>query len=84
MDIASEKQQAHELIDRLDETQIAAVVRFLEFMMMDPSPNPLRQRRSKKRNCRTKRAGQFIVQKPGFRSVAAKGFRWRKCLPISG
>ena len=36
MDITSEKQQAHELIDRLDETQIAAVVRFLEFMMMDP------------------------------------------------
>jgi hypothetical protein len=36
MDITSEKRQAHELIDRLDETQMAAVVRFLEFMMMDP------------------------------------------------
>jgi hypothetical protein len=37
MDITSEKQQAHELIDRLDETQIVTVVRFLEFMMLDPA-----------------------------------------------
>src|SRR5580704_3636988 len=36
MAITFEKQQAHELIDRLDEAQIVTVVRFLEFMMLDP------------------------------------------------
>ena len=36
MEITSGKRQAHELVDRLDESQIGTVVRFLESMMMDP------------------------------------------------
>lgn len=32
----SGKQHAHELIDRLPETYILTVVRFLEFMLLDP------------------------------------------------
>jgi hypothetical protein len=31
-----EKQHAHELIERLPESQIATAVRFLEFMLLDP------------------------------------------------
>jgi hypothetical protein len=32
----SEKYHAHELIERLPDTQIATAVRFLEFMLLDP------------------------------------------------
>jgi hypothetical protein len=32
----SEKHQAHELIERLPDSQIATAVRFLEFMLLDP------------------------------------------------
>lgn len=36
MNEASDKQQAHELIERLPAPQIATAVRFLEFMLLDP------------------------------------------------
>ena len=36
METMSEKQHAHELIERLPPTQVATVVRFLEFMLLDP------------------------------------------------
>jgi hypothetical protein len=36
MNGVSEKHHAHELIERLPESQIATVVRFLEFMLLDP------------------------------------------------
>jgi len=32
----TEKKQAHELIERLPDSQIATAVRFLEFMLLDP------------------------------------------------
>lgn len=32
----SEKDHAHELIERLPDSQIATAVRFLEFMLLDP------------------------------------------------
>jgi hypothetical protein len=32
----SDKQHAHELIERLPETEIPTAVRFLEFMLLDP------------------------------------------------
>jgi hypothetical protein len=31
-----EKQHAHELIERLPDSQVATAVRFLEFMLLDP------------------------------------------------
>ena len=36
MNGASEKHHAHELIERLPESQIATAVRLLEFMLLDP------------------------------------------------
>jgi hypothetical protein len=36
MNVAPEKQHAHELIERLPDAQIALAVRFLEFMLLDP------------------------------------------------
>lgn len=36
MDVTIGKQQAHELIDRLDSSMITTAVRFLEFIAMDP------------------------------------------------
>jgi hypothetical protein len=36
METASEKQHAHELIERLPAAQVSAVVRFLELMLLDP------------------------------------------------
>jgi hypothetical protein len=36
MNGASDKQHAHELIERLPTPQIATAVRFLEFMLLDP------------------------------------------------
>ena len=36
MATASDKQHAHELIDRLPASQIATAVRFLEFILLDP------------------------------------------------
>src|SRR5437763_1906869 len=36
MNEVSEKQHAHEIIDRLADSQIATAVRFLEFMLLDP------------------------------------------------
>jgi hypothetical protein len=35
-DAMSDKQHAHELIERLPETEIPTAVRFLEFMLLDP------------------------------------------------
>ncbi len=34
----SKKHHAHELIERLPDSQIATAVRFLEFMLLDPRP----------------------------------------------
>jgi hypothetical protein len=36
MDGATEKHHAHELIERLPDSQIATAIRFLEFMLLDP------------------------------------------------
>ncbi len=36
-DAKSEKQQAHQLIDRLEPTQVSAVVSLLQFMLLDPA-----------------------------------------------
>ena len=36
MNGVSEKHHAHELIERLPDTQIATAVRFLEFILLDP------------------------------------------------
>ena len=36
METLSDKEQAHELIERLPSSQIATAVRFLEFMLLDP------------------------------------------------
>lgn len=36
MESISDKQHAHELIDRLPDSHIATAVRFLEFMLLDP------------------------------------------------
>jgi hypothetical protein len=36
MNGVSEKQHAHELIERLPDSQIGTAVRFLEFMLLDP------------------------------------------------
>ncbi len=37
METVSNKQQAHELIERLPDSEIATAVRFLEFMLLDPA-----------------------------------------------
>lgn len=34
--ISKEKQHAHELLERLDASQLPTAVRFLEFMLLDP------------------------------------------------
>jgi hypothetical protein len=36
METAPEKQHAHELIERLQMSQVSTAVRFLEFMLLDP------------------------------------------------
>lgn len=36
METASDKQHAHELIERLPASQVSTAVRFLEFMLLDP------------------------------------------------
>ena len=36
METARDKQHAHELIERLPASQMSTVVRFLEFMLLDP------------------------------------------------
>jgi hypothetical protein len=36
METVTDKQHAHELIERLSASQIATAVRFLEFMLLDP------------------------------------------------
>lgn len=36
MNGATEKHHAHELIERLPDSQIATAIRFLEFMLLDP------------------------------------------------
>lgn len=35
-DATSDKQHAHDLIERLPESEVGTAVRFLEFMLMDP------------------------------------------------
>ena len=34
--MAADKQRAHQLLDRLDASQLPTAVRFLEFMLLDP------------------------------------------------
>jgi len=41
METISEKQHAHELIERLPAAQIGTAVRFLEFMLLDPMARAL-------------------------------------------
>ena len=41
METMSEKQHAHELIERLPAVQIETAVRFLEFMLLDPMARAL-------------------------------------------
>jgi hypothetical protein len=36
MQATADKQHAHELIERLEASQVVTAVRFLEFMMLDP------------------------------------------------
>ena len=36
MSTVLDKQHAHELIERLEESQVMTAIRFLEFMMLDP------------------------------------------------
>lgn len=36
METAPDKQHAHELIERLPASQVSTVVRFIEFMLLDP------------------------------------------------
>ena len=36
MNAVSEKYRAHDLIERLPDSQIATAIRFLEFMLLDP------------------------------------------------
>jgi len=36
MDVVSDKHHAHELIERLPVSQLEAVIRFLEFVLLDP------------------------------------------------
>lgn len=36
MQATADKQHAHELIERLEDSQVVTAVRFLEFMMLDP------------------------------------------------
>lgn len=36
MNTVLDKQHAHELIERLEDSQVVTAVRFLEFMMLDP------------------------------------------------
>lgn len=36
MSTVLDKQHAHELIERLEDSQVVTAVRFLEFMMLDP------------------------------------------------
>jgi hypothetical protein len=41
MNGVTEKHHAHELIERLPDSQIATAVRFLEFMLLDPAVRTL-------------------------------------------
>jgi hypothetical protein len=36
MELATDKQRAHDLIEQLEQTQIPTAVRFLEFLLIDP------------------------------------------------
>lgn len=36
MDVSTQKERAHELIDRLESGEVATAVRFLEFMLLEP------------------------------------------------
>jgi hypothetical protein len=42
MDTVSDKQHAHELIERLPASQVATAVRLLEFMLHDPVAHAIR------------------------------------------
>ena len=44
MNVGSEKNHAHELIERLPDSQIPTAVRFLEFMLLDPVRRALLRR----------------------------------------
>lgn len=79
MDITSEKRQAHELVDRLDETQIVTVVRFLEFMMMDPVSRSIAAAPVDDEELSDETRQAIDRSKLGSVSVGAKGFQWRKC-----
>ena len=71
----SEKDHAHELIERLPDSQIATAVRFLEFMLLDPvrralATAPLDDEPVTEEDRRRLRYGQarFVQQGKGIQS----------------
>jgi hypothetical protein len=78
---ASEKQHAHELIDRLPPAHVATAVRFLEFILLDPVSRAIAT--APVDDEPTKNVRRSLARRLGSASAGARAFRWRKCSPTS-
>ncbi len=70
MEAVSNKQQAHELIERLPDSEIATAVRFLEFMLLDPATRAAIIEPVTEEDRRRLRDGQVWFAERGGRGVA--------------
>jgi hypothetical protein len=83
MNVGSEKDHAHELIERLPDSEIATAVRFLEFMLLDPvrralAAAPPDDEPVTEQDRQRFRSGQAWFAQRG------KGVPMEKCSPSSG
>jgi hypothetical protein len=79
MEIISEKQHAHELIERLPPSEVATAVRFLEFMLLDPVARAVATAPLMTSLRPNKIAGATMKAKFGSGNAAERAFRWKMC-----
>jgi len=78
MDGATEKHRAHELIERLPDSQLATAVRFLEFMLLDPVARAVATARPDDEPVTEQGRGRFHAGQAWFaqrgKGISMKGF----------
>ena len=80
MEPLSEKQRAHELIERLPPSQVATAIRFLEFMLLDPVARAIATARPDDEPVTEQDRGRFHEGQAWFRQRGGKGIPMKDVL----
>jgi hypothetical protein len=81
---ATEKHHAHELIERLPDSQIATAVRFLEFMLLDPVARAVATARPDDEPVTEQDRGRFLAGPSWFAEHGGKAIPMEEVLAEFG